>query len=42
MFASSGKCIRFAEKNVSSVGRTARGVIGIRMPGDHKVVSMLA
>jgi len=41
LFSSSGKCIRFAEKDVSSVGRTARGVIGIRMPGDHKVVSML-
>jgi len=41
LFSSSGKCIRFAEKDVSSVGRTARGVIGIRMPGDHRVVSML-
>jgi len=41
LFSSSGKCIRFAEKNVSSVGRTARGVIGIRMPDDHRVVSML-
>jgi len=41
LFSSSGKCIRFAEKDVTSVGRTARGVIGIRMPGDHKVVSML-
>jgi len=41
LFASSGKCIRFAEKDVTSVGRTARGVIGIRMQGDHEVVSML-
>ncbi len=41
LFSSSGKCIRFAEKNVSSVGRTARGVIGIRLKKDQQVVSML-
>ncbi|MCP4046121.1 MAG: DNA gyrase subunit A [Gammaproteobacteria bacterium] len=41
LFSSSGKCIRFAESNVSSVGRTARGVIGIRLPKDQQVVSML-
>jgi len=41
LFSSSGKCIRFAESNVSSVGRTARGVIGIRLKKDQKVVSML-
>jgi len=41
LFSSSGKCIRFAESNVSSVGRTARGVIGIRLQKDQKVVSML-
>ena len=41
LFSSSGKCIRFAEKNVSSVGRTARGVIGIRLKKDQEVVSML-
>jgi DNA gyrase subunit A len=41
LFSSSGKCIRFAESNVSSVGRTARGVIGIRLHGDQQVVSML-
>ena len=41
LFSSSGKCIRFAEKNVSSVGRTARGVIGIRLKEDQQVVSML-
>jgi len=41
LFSSSGKCIRFAEKNVSSVGRTARGVIGIRLQKDQQVVSML-
>jgi DNA gyrase subunit A len=41
LFASSGKCIRFAESNVTSVGRTARGVIGIRLKKDEQVVSML-
>ena len=41
LFSSSGKCIRFAESNVSSVGRTARGVIGIRLKKDEVVVSML-
>ncbi len=41
LFSSSGKCIRFSEGNVTSVGRTARGVIGIKMPEGHKVVSML-
>ena len=41
LFADSGKCIRFAESNVSSVGRTARGVIGIRLKKDQQVVSML-
>lgn len=41
LFANSGKCIRFAESNVTSVGRTARGVIGIRLKQDQRVVSML-
>lgn len=41
LFSNSGKCIRFAESNVTSVGRTARGVIGIRLQEDQKVVSML-
>lgn len=41
LFASSGKCIRFAEGDVSSVGRTARGVIGIRLKEGQEVVSML-
>ena len=41
LFSSSGKCIRFAESNVTSVGRTARGVIGIRLKEDQEVVSML-
>jgi len=41
LFADSGKCIRFAEGDVTSVGRTARGVIGIRLKENQRVVSML-
>jgi len=41
LFSSSGKCIRFAESDVRSMGRVARGVIGIRLAKDHEVVSML-
>jgi len=41
LFASSGKCIRFAESDVRPMGRVARGVIGIRLQGDQRVVSML-
>ncbi len=36
LFSSSGKCIRFAESDVRSMGRVARGVIGIRVPEDRK------
>jgi len=41
LFASSGKCIRFAERDVRSMGRVARGVIGIRLKKGQRVVSML-
>jgi DNA gyrase subunit A len=41
LFASTGKCIRFAESDVRSMGRVARGVIGIRVPKKQQVVSML-
>lgn len=41
LFADSGKCIRFPEGDVTSVGRTARGVIGIRLKPGQQVVSML-
>ncbi len=41
LFSSSGKCIRFAESDVRSMGRVARGVIGIRVPKKQQVVSML-
>jgi DNA gyrase subunit A len=41
LFSSSGKSIRFAEKDVRSMGRVARGVIGIRVKKGQQVVSML-
>ncbi|HEY5700684.1 MAG TPA: DNA gyrase subunit A [Gammaproteobacteria bacterium] len=41
LFSSSGKCIRFAESDVRSMGRVARGVIGIRLAAGQEVVSML-
>jgi DNA gyrase subunit A len=41
LFSSSGKCIRFAEGDVRSMGRVARGVIGIRLQEGQSVVSML-
>jgi len=41
LFSSSGKCIRFSENDVRSMGRVARGVIGIRLQEGQRVVSML-
>ena len=41
LFASSGKCIRFHERDVRAMGRVARGVIGIRLKKKQQVVSML-
>jgi DNA gyrase subunit A len=41
LFSSSGKCIRFSESDVRSMGRVARGVIGIRLAKGQQVVSML-
>ena len=41
LFATSGKAIRFAEQDVREMGRTARGVRGIRMDAKHRVKSML-
>ncbi|MBW2599965.1 MAG: DNA gyrase subunit A [Deltaproteobacteria bacterium] len=38
--ARKGNAIRFNEKNVRAIGRTARGVTGIRMAPDDEVVGM--
>ncbi|KPK40857.1 MAG: DNA gyrase subunit A [Gammaproteobacteria bacterium SG8_47] len=41
LFTSAGKAIRFAEDNVRPMGRTACGVRGIKLPADHKVISLI-
>jgi len=41
LFATSGKAIRFPEQDVREMGRTARGVRGIKVADGHKVNSML-
>jgi len=40
LFSSAGKCIRFHESDVRSMGRTARGVKGINLKSGQHVVSM--
>jgi DNA gyrase subunit A len=41
LFSSSGKVIRFREANVRAMGRTARGVRGIRLMGGHAMISLI-
>lgn len=41
LFSTAGKAVRFREEKVRSMGRTARGVRGIRMPKEHSVVSLI-
>ena len=41
LFATSGKAIRFSEQDVRKMGRTARGVRGIKVPQEHRVKSMI-
>ena len=41
LFATSGKAIRFAESDVRKMGRTARGVRGIKLGDGHTVNSMI-
>ncbi|HHT00012.1 MAG TPA: DNA gyrase subunit A, partial [Thiomicrospira sp.] len=40
LFSNIGKAIRFKESNVRVMGRTARGVRGMKLTGDAKVISM--
>jgi DNA gyrase subunit A len=42
LFGSHGRVVRFAEGEVRAMGRTARGVIGMRLPEGAKLVSLLA
>jgi DNA gyrase subunit A len=41
LFSSSGKTVRFDESDVRPMGRQTRGVVGIRLQEDHRVVSMI-
>ncbi|MEY4642963.1 MAG: hypothetical protein RLZZ227_2957 [Pseudomonadota bacterium] len=41
LYSSSGKAIRFNERSVRPMGRTARGVRGIRLQSGQRIVAML-
>jgi len=41
LFSSSGKAVRFNENDVRAMGRTAKGVRGIRMADGQKMISLL-
>lgn len=41
LFSSSGKVIRFSEADVRAMGRTARGVRGIKLAEGHEVTSLI-
>jgi DNA gyrase subunit A len=41
LFSDNGKAMRFSENDVRPVGRTARGVRGMKLGSGHKVISLL-
>ncbi len=41
LVSSSGKAVRFKESDVRAMGRTAKGVRGIRLAGGHRVISLM-
>tara|TARA_B100000900_G_C20250719_1_gene581901 strand:- start:143 stop:679 length:537 start_codon:yes stop_codon:yes gene_type:complete len=41
LVSSSGKAIRFSEKDVRPMGRTARGVRGIKMSDGHRMIALI-
>ncbi len=41
LFSDEGKAVRFAEEDVRPMGRTARGVRGMRLPEGQRVIAML-
>ena len=41
LFSDAGKVVRFRESNVRPMGRTARGVRGIKLGPDDKVISLI-
>ncbi|MCF6808320.1 DNA gyrase subunit A [Thiotrichales bacterium 19S9-12] len=42
MFSNSGKAVRFCENDVRAMGRTARGVRGMRISDDCQIVGLIA
>jgi len=42
LFSDGGKAVRFSEQDVRPMGRTARGVRGMRLGADHQVISLVA
>lgn len=41
LFSSAGKAVRFQESKVRATGRTARGVRGIRLAGEHRLIALI-
>jgi DNA gyrase subunit A len=41
LISSQGKAVRFKESDVRMMGRTARGVRGIRLSGGHRVIALI-
>ncbi len=41
LLATSGKAARFKESDVRAMGRTARGVRGIRLTGGHRLIALI-
>jgi DNA gyrase subunit A len=41
LFSSSGKAVRFREGDVRAMGRTARGVRGIKLAPEHRMLSLI-
>ena len=41
LFSDAGKVVRFPEAQVRAMGRIAKGVRGIRLQGDQKVISLI-
>ena len=41
LFSNVGKAVRFSEEDVRSMGRTAKGVRGIRLQKDQKMISLI-
>ena len=41
LFSSSGKVLRFLETDVRTMGRTARGVRGIRLAEEHEMIALI-